>query len=334
MTVDGVDLASVDTEQMRERVGVAFQDTFIFDATLRENLTLGVEDVDDEVLDRVIVESGLDRIVERLPHGLATELTADGVTLSAGEIQRVGIARALLRDPELLLLDEVASGLDPVTEARLTEAIEDLRVGRTVISVTHRLESIKTADLIAVIDAGRVVETGSFGELLDRDGTFATMWAKQHGFDVAANGLSARVHAERLRAIPIFADLDEAVLADLAATFVSQHVTPGDVVFREGERGDAFFVIARGVVEVVRGLGTDGEAVVAYLEDGDFFGEMALLSNQRRNAGVRARTPTTLLRLDRHAFNQLLATVPEAAAAVEAVAARRAEENAAVPEPI
>ena len=253
VVVDGVDLASVDTDDMRRSVGIAFQDTFLFNASLRENVTLGAAEVSDEVLERVITESGLDSIVRRLPDGLDTELTAEGVTLSAGETQRVGIARALLRDPALVLLDEVASGLDPESEAELTEAIEDLRHGRTIISVTHRLESIKTADLIAVIADGSVVETGTFGELLERDGSFATMWSKQHGFDVAANGLSARVHAERLRGIPIFADLESGVLEDLASAFESRYRPGGDVVFREGQHGDAFYVIARGVVEVVRG---------------------------------------------------------------------------------
>ncbi|MDJ0791718.1 MAG: ABC transporter transmembrane domain-containing protein [Acidimicrobiia bacterium] len=330
VTVAGVDLAQVDLDDMRRRIGIAFQDTVLFEASLHENLTLGGNGFSPDDLDRAVSEAGLGHIVERLPGGIEADLGPGGVTLSAGEAQRVGIARALLRNPELLLLDEVASGLDPSSESELMGQIEHLREGRSIVSVTHRLESVKTADLIVVIDDGVVVETGTFEALLAAEGLFAGMWTKQHGFDVSANGLSARVHADRLKGIPVFADLDDDVLSDLAAVFESQYVDAGEVVFKEGEQGDSFYVIARGAVEVVRGLGTHDEESVAWLEDGDFFGEMALLSSNRRNASIRARGATTLLRLDRRSFSQLMATVPEARIVVEDAAAARAAENEAV----
>lgn len=329
IAVGGTDLATVDLNEVRRRIGIAFQDTVLFDATIRDNVTLGGNRYSDAALRTALEESGLARVVDRLPDGVDAALGAEGVKLSAGESQRVGIARALLRDPELLLLDEVASGLDPESEGKLFETIEHLRTGRSIISVTHRLETVKTADLIVVVEEGRIVETGTFGDLLAADSVFGSMWVKQHGFDVSANGLTASVEPERLRGIPVFADLDERTLGDLASVFQSQLFDHGEIVFREGEFGDSFFVIARGVVEVVRKLGTEEEEIVAFLEDGDFFGEMALLSSERRNASVRARGATTVLRLDRRSFSQLMATVPEARATIERAASRRAEENAA-----
>ncbi|HSJ72378.1 MAG TPA: ABC transporter transmembrane domain-containing protein [Acidimicrobiia bacterium] len=325
--VDGLDLATVDGDQMRRMVGVAFQDTYLFDGTLEANVTLGDEECSPESVGRALVDSGLASVIASLPDGAQTTLDSGETLLSTGETQRVGIARALAREPRLLLLDEVASGLDPEAEADLIGAIERLREGRTVISVTHRLESVKTADLIVVLDGGVVVETGTFEALLGSGGPFSTMWTKQHGFDVSANGLSARVRPERLRKIPLFADLDLPVLEDISSAFETRLVDDGEIVFRQGGLGDSFYVIARGVVEVVRDIGDPSEEVIAWLEDGDFFGEMALLGRQRRNASVRARGITTLLVLDKRQFDQLMATVPEARTAIEAAAAERERIN-------
>ncbi|MGI9585609.1 MAG: ATP-binding cassette domain-containing protein [Acidimicrobiia bacterium] len=328
--VGGVDHTTIDRDDMRRRVGTAFQETFLFDATVRENVALADDSCSEEELMNALDESGLSKVVAKLPHGMDTHVGSDGVTLSTGEAQRIGLARALLRDPEMLLLDEIASGLDPATEAEVFAIVEELRSGRTIVSVTHRLETVKTADLIVVVEGGRVIETGSFEQLISTDGAFSSMWTKQHGFDVSANGLSARVQPERLGAIPLFSGLDDSVLGDLAAAFHTEMVVHGESVFEEGEAGDSFYVIARGVVEVVLGLGTSGERVIAVLEDGDFFGEMALLSSERRNASVRSRGTATLLRLDRRSFAQFLSTTPSARESIEEVAQQRAQANADV----
>ena len=328
VTVDGVDLSVLEFDDVRRRTGIASQETFLFDATIRDNITLFEDGYTESDLDRAIAAAGLAPVISRIPDGLDARLGPNGTTLSAGEAQRLGIARAVLRNPQLMLLDEVASGLDPASEADLLDAIEQLREERTIVSVTHRLDSVKTADQIIVINDGIAVEAGTFHELMTSDGPFAKMWTKQHGFDVSANGLTAAVRPERLRRIPLFASLGDEPLAELARVFESQTINNGEYVFRQGESGQSFYVIARGTVEVVRAVDTPDEQVIAYLEDGDFFGEMALLNDQRRNASVRSRGMTTLLRLDRRSFNQLLATVPEARSIVETVAERRADRNA------
>ena len=324
--VDGVDLDSVEPDQVRRRTGVAFQETVLFDASIRDNIAVAGSAGETEMAD-TIANSDLEHVITRLPLGVDTVVGAEGVMLSIGEIQRIGIARALLRNPDLILLDEVASGLDPGTEADVFATVESLRDGRTIISVTHRLETVKTADVIFVLDDGRVVESGRFDELIGSGGPFAAMWSKQHGFDVSANGLSASVEPARLSAVPLFSELAADVLTDLSAAFESQLFSAGEVIFAEGESGDAFYVIARGVVDVVHTSDTGLEESVAVLEDGDFFGEMALLSHTRRNATVRSRGSTTLLRLDRRSFADLLAVSPEARDAINLVAESRQRAN-------
>jgi len=327
VSVDDVDLAGVDTSEMRRRMGVVFRDTHIFDASLLENITLGEDARSADTLQRAIDDSGLAPVIDKVPGGLNCRIGQPGFTLSAGESQRVGIARALFREPELLLLDEVATALDPESEADLTETIEHIRSGRSILSVTHRLGSVTAADLIVVVANGVACESGTFEDLQRTGGVFSAMWTKQHGFDVSENGLTARVHPDRLREVPLFADLDQETLTKVADAFSSQLLLPGEVVFREGEKGNAFFVIARGVVEIVTDLGRPEEEVVAFLEDGDFFGEMALIWDRRRNASVRVRASTTLLRLDASAFQDLMHAAPEAREIIRAVAAGRAAEN-------
>jgi ATP-binding cassette subfamily B protein len=326
--VDDVDLATVDIEAVRDRVGIAFQDTYLFDDSIRNNVTLGLDTYDEETLYQTLETAGLATLVDHLDDGVDTRIGMGGVSLSAGEAQRIGIARALVRNPDLLLLDEVTSGLDPASEADLLNTIEAFRHGRSIVSVTHRLETVKTSDRIVVVDAGAVVESGTFEELLSSNGLFRSMWTKQQGFEISAGGLTASVQPERLLDIAVFSELDEATVNSLASVFESQYLEPGELVFSEGQLGDAFYVIARGVVEVVHGLDTPDERVIARLEDGDFFGEMALLSSQRRNASIRVRRATTLLRLDQRSFRQLLDSSSTARQTIEEAAAQRKQDNA------
>jgi ATP-binding cassette subfamily B protein len=328
--VDDVDLATVDIEAVRDRVGIAFQDTYLFDDSIRNNVTLGLDTYDEETLYQTLETAGLATLVDHLDDGVDTRIGMGGVSLSAGEAQRIGIARALVRNPDLLLLDEVTSGLDPASEADLLNTIEAFRHGRSIVSVTHRLETVKTSDRIVVVDAGAVVESGTFEELLSSNGLFRSMWTKQQGFEISAGGLTASVQPERLLDIAVFSELDEATVNSLASVFESQYLEPGELVFSEGQLGDAFYVIARGVVEVVHGLDTPDERVIARLEDGDFFGEMALLSSQRRNASIRVRRATTLLRLDQRSFRQLLDSSSTARQTIEEAAAQRKQDNARV----
>jgi ATP-binding cassette subfamily B protein len=327
VTIDGTDLNTVDSDSLRRQIGVAFQDTLLLPGTIRENVTMGFEGVDTEAFERAAQGSGLTDVIEGLSNGANTQVGSQGVKLSGGEAQRIAISRALLGDPDILLLDEVASGLDPASEANLLRVIENLRGTRTIVNVTHRLHAARMADTIIVLEEGELVEQGSFHDLLSAGGQFSAMWEQQQGFEVSATGRHARVESGRLRRIPLFESLDDKALADVASTFDSEAFDDGETVFAGGEAGDAFYVIARGVVEILRPGPDGGHHVVAVLEDGDFFGEMALLSSERRNASVRSRGVTTLLRLDRDSFDDLLERNSDARSLVKHVAEVRRQSN-------
>jgi ATP-binding cassette, subfamily B, bacterial len=180
--VDGVDLRRVRFSSLRERVVLVPQEGFLFDATLLENVRFGRPRASDDDVRLALTELGLDAWVEGLPHGLHTEVGQRGEALSAGERQLVALARAYLADPDLLVLDEATSAVDPATEVRLQRALEGLTRGRTSIAIAHRLSTAEAADEVVVVDAGRVVERGPHRELVRAGGVYAALhaaWAVQ-----------------------------------------------------------------------------------------------------------------------------------------------------------
>jgi ATP-binding cassette subfamily B protein len=208
------------------------------------------------------------------------------------------------------LLDEATSALDPETEAGIVATLKRLHGRQTLVSVTHRLATARDADLIVVMAAGRVAEQGTHESLLAAKGVYARLWDQQSGFVVSPSGRHASVEPRRLAAIPLFAGLETDVLARLAARFTTMDVPAGRTLFEEDERGDMLYVIVRGRVAVARRGPAGAELHVSVLEDGDFFGEIALLEEVRRTATVRALTPCLLLVLDRAEFQDLLAQAP------------------------
>ena len=168
--IDGVDLSKFEIESLRKQMAIVSQDTFIFNASVKDNISYGLENVDNKaVLEAARQANALDFILE-MPEGLETELGDRGVRLSGGQRQRISIARALIRDPEILVLDEATSALDSVTEQLIQESLEELVKGRTVIMIAHRLSTIFRADKIVVLDSGRVVEQGTYQQLLEKQG--------------------------------------------------------------------------------------------------------------------------------------------------------------------
>ncbi|HEV8626751.1 MAG TPA: ABC transporter ATP-binding protein [Acidimicrobiia bacterium] len=176
----GVDLRSVDPGELRRRVAVVTQDVVLFDGSLRDNLTLfGTTGADDTALDGLLNQLGLGTWLTGLPDGLATRIGPGGAGLSAGEAQLLAFARAFLTEPGLVILDEASSRLDPATEILLEAAVDRLLAGRTAVVIAHRLSSLDRVDDIAVVDGGRIVETGARVDLLRRpDSRFATLLAR------------------------------------------------------------------------------------------------------------------------------------------------------------
>ncbi len=184
--IDGVDLREVRFSSLRDRIVLVPQEGFLFDATLRENVRFGRPEATDADVQLAVTELGLDAWLAGLPQGLSTEVGQRGESLSAGERQLVALARAYLADPDLLVLDEATSAVDPSTEVRLQRALEGLTRGRTSITIAHRLSTAEAADEVVVVDRGRIVERGPHRDLARAGGVYAALhasWASQQRGD-------------------------------------------------------------------------------------------------------------------------------------------------------
>jgi ATP-binding cassette subfamily B protein len=173
--VDGVDIATVSRHSLRSRIGMVLQDTWLFSGTIAQNIAYGRPDAsDDEVIDAAKA-AYVDRFVHTLPDGYQTWVSDGGSNISAGEKQLITIARAFLARPQLLILDEATSSVDTRTELLIAKATHELRRDRTSFLIAHRLSTIRDADVILVMEAGKIVEQGDHAELLARRGAYYAM---------------------------------------------------------------------------------------------------------------------------------------------------------------
>jgi ATP-binding cassette subfamily B protein len=177
--IDGQDLRAVTQGSLRSALGLVPQDVVLFNDTIRYNIGYGKPDATQRDLEEAARRAQLLHFIESLPQGWETRVGERGLKLSGGEKQRVGIARVVLKDPAILILDEATSSLDSATEADVQQALEEASRGRTTLVVAHRLSTIAGADQIIVLDQGRVVERGSHAALIARDGLYASLWKRQ-----------------------------------------------------------------------------------------------------------------------------------------------------------
>ncbi len=179
LSIDGIDITSQTKEQILDWIGYVPQDHVLFSRTIRENILFGKEDATQAELQQAIRAAYFEKDLENLPMGLETLVGEKGVSLSGGQKQRVSIARALIKDPEILMLDDSLSAVDAKTEARIIENIQRERHGKTTIITTHRLSGIQHADVIIVLDDGQIVEQGTHEELLSQQGWYKEQFDRQ-----------------------------------------------------------------------------------------------------------------------------------------------------------
>jgi ABC-type multidrug transport system fused ATPase/permease subunit len=234
--IDGRDARDCSLAWLREQVGILLQDTVLFRGSVADNIAYGSTAGRDEIV-AAARAAGADEFVAQLPQGYDTELGAAGAGLSGGQRQRLGIARVLLRDPPILVLDEPTTGLDAASESRVVAALERLMAGRTTLVVTHSIALARRAGRVLVVDRGRIVEDGTPQKLLAEGGTFSTLAAHQ-GLDGAGNP-APRLRDPRMPQLAALLDPDAASLI-LARTLRGGsdlgEVTPRAVTYKPGRR--------------------------------------------------------------------------------------------------
>lgn len=190
VTLDGHDLRELNLVDLRQAIGLVSQDVFLFHGTVRENIAYGRPDASDADIERAAAIAEADEFIEALPQGYDTVVGERGQKLSGGQRQRISIARAVLKDPPILILDEATSSVDNETEAAIQRSLERISQDRTTIVIAHRLSTIRHAHRIYVLESGRIAEAGKHEELLEADGLYRALWRVQTGEAVRSHAAS------------------------------------------------------------------------------------------------------------------------------------------------
>ena len=178
--IDGNDLAGIDSSTWRERIGVVDQEVYLLNTSIKENISFGRPDISDLDIQTAANTALAHEFIERLENGYQTVVGDRGYRLSGGEQQRISLARALVGNPDIVILDEATSSLDSISERYIQKAIEKMHDSRTILVIAHRLSTVSKADKILVLHSGNIVESGTKEELMKESGVFSNLWATQN----------------------------------------------------------------------------------------------------------------------------------------------------------
>ncbi|WP_373231903.1 ATP-binding cassette domain-containing protein [Cohnella sp.] len=309
--MDGIDVRDLPLDAYRRMIAYVPQEIVLFNSSLRENIRVGRLTATDEEVEAAAKSADIHEWIASQPGGYEAMVGERGRFLSGGQKQRIALARAFVRNSSILLLDEASSALDPGTEQAINDSLGRISDSATIISVTHRLQTIEHTNRIFVMHKGELAGVGTHSELLKNCSVYQNLWSKQSGFVISDDGTSADILPERLKLIPLFQSLDEIELAEIQKRLVTEKVEAGVTIMKQGEEGNRFYIIVRGQVEVLQHSGFEEDRSLAVLEDGDHFGEMALLKQIPRTATIRTLTPCVLLTMHREWFQEAIEHSPQ-----------------------
>lgn len=193
ITIDGIDIRYMDVASLRRQIAPIFQETFLFSASIRDNIAYGVRDVSQDEVERAAKLSKAHDFIMELPLGYDTVVGERGMGLSGGQKQRIAIARALIRNPKILILDDATSAVDMETEHEIQAGFRELMVGRTTFIIAHRISSLRHADEIIVLDKGQIVQRGSHAELIAQSGPYRNTYNIQYADFIPQSDQSSSV---------------------------------------------------------------------------------------------------------------------------------------------
>ncbi|MBB5046074.1 ATP-binding cassette subfamily B protein [Rhodopseudomonas rhenobacensis] len=321
---NGVDLRLLGEEQVRSLISLVPQDTMLFQTSVRENIRMGKRDASNAEVEAAARAADIHAIIMAMPDGYDTNVGEAGNKLSGGQRQRIAIARALLHDPQIMLLDEATSALDSASRVAVEATLRKVTAGRTVVAVTHDLTQCEHADLVYVVKAGRMVESGTHKMLLAADGVYADLW--QRSVIAAADGTLPRDQLlDRLRKRPILKDVPADFVERLLANMTVETVGPDTVLIEDGKPADRLIFIAQGEAQQSMRLSDGTFMAVEVLEAGDAVGEYAALENAEEFTRVVTRKDCHLLTIDAAALRALIAEDPAIEQRIIAALASRHE---------